>query len=90
MAVDDAVTRFDQWLTACALTPARQPTRQTKLRISQIITLLGYCHHSGYKIFHYYQRLVQPQMRTYFLGQRQLSAIHRTAAPAGSHPARAD
>lgn len=67
IAVDDFVILFDQWLTTRALTPTRQPTRQPELSTSEIVTILVYYHHSGYKNFqYYYQRLVEPQMRTYF------------------------
>lgn len=67
IAVDDFVKIFDQWLTTRCLMPARKPTRQPALTASEIITLLVYYHHSGYKNFEYfYRRLVLSQMRTYF------------------------
>lgn len=67
IAVDDFVKIFDQWLTTRCLMPTRKPTRQPDLTASEIITLLVYCHHLGYKNFEYfYRRLVLSQMRTYF------------------------
>ncbi|WP_018620655.1 IS982 family transposase [Spirosoma luteum] len=88
IAVDDFVNLFDQWLASRALAPTRQPTRQPELSNSEIITILVYYHHSGYKNFqYYYQRLVQTQMPTYFprlvtyqrfidLLPRQVATIH--------------
>ena len=52
IAVDDFIILFEKWLTTRALTPARQPTRQPKLSSSEILTILVYYHHSGYKNFH--------------------------------------
>lgn len=67
IAVDDFVNPFEQWLASRALTGSGQATRQTDLTASEIITLLVYYHHSGYKNFqYYYQRLVLTQMATYF------------------------
>lgn len=67
IAVDDFVNLFTQWLTTRALPSSRQPTRQPELSTSEIITILVYYHHSGYKNFqYYYQRLVEPRMQTYF------------------------
>ena len=54
IVVDDLVILFDQWLTTRASTPARQPTRQPELSTSEIITIVVYYHHSGYKNFQYY------------------------------------
>ena len=65
--VDDFVNLFTQWLASRALASTRKPTRQPDLSRSEIITILVYYHHSGYKNFqYYYQRLVEPQMQTYF------------------------
>jgi hypothetical protein len=47
IAVDDFTNLFDLWLANRALTATRQPTRQTELSPSEIITLLVYYHHSG-------------------------------------------
>ena len=67
IAVDDFTNLFDQWLATRSLEPARQPTRQPDLTTSEIMTILVYYHHSGYKNFQYYfQRLVEPLMNTYF------------------------
>jgi hypothetical protein len=67
IAVDDFTNLFQQWLTSRSLAPARLPTRQTELATSEILTILIYYHHSGYKNFQYYfQRLVEPLMKTYF------------------------
>jgi hypothetical protein len=67
IAVDDFVKPFEQWLTSRALPNQSQPTRQSELTTSELITLLVYYHHSGYKNFqYYYQRLVLSQMFTYF------------------------
>lgn len=67
ITIDDFVNLFDQWLASRALAPTNQPTRQPELSSSEIMTILVYYHHSGYKNFqYYYQRLVQPQMRPYF------------------------
>ena len=41
-AVDEFVLLFDQWLTARAFTPARQPTRKTELSTSEMLTILVY------------------------------------------------
>lgn len=86
IAVDDFINQFDLWLKSRALTSTRQPTRQTELSSSEIITLLVYYHHSGYKNFqYYYQRLVEPQMRTYFPDlvsyQRFIDLLPRQVAP---------
>ncbi len=67
IAVDDFTNLFHQWLAARCLQPPRQPTRQTQLSESEMLTILVYYHHSGYKNFqYYYQRLVEPMMKTYF------------------------
>ncbi len=67
VAVDDFVKPFQQWLASRTLPTQRQPTRQPDLTASEIITLLVYYHHSGYKNFQYfYERLVLSQMPTYF------------------------
>lgn len=67
ITVDDFVKPFEQWLASRALPDQRRPTRQPELTASEIITLLVYYHHSGYKNFQYfYQRLVLSQMLTYF------------------------
>ena len=67
ITVDGFVNLFDQWLATRTLAPTRQPTRPPELSSSEIITILIYYHRSGYKNFHYYyQRLVEPQMRTHF------------------------
>lgn len=67
VAVDDFMILFDQWMTTRSLETTRKPTRQPDLTTSEIITILVYYHHSGYKNFqYYYQRLVLPQMHTHF------------------------
>lgn len=67
IAVDDFVNSFEQWLASRSLPLVGQPTRQPELTASEIITLLVYYHHSGYKNFQYfYERLVLSQMPTYF------------------------
>ena len=67
VAIDDFVLLFEHWLAQRTLPQPAKPTRQPELTPSEIITLLVYYHHSGYKNFQYfYQRLVQPQLRTYF------------------------
>jgi hypothetical protein len=67
ITVDDFVKPFEQWLASRALPDQRRPTRQPELTASEIITLLVYYHHSGYKNFQYfYERLVLSQMLTYF------------------------
>jgi Transposase DDE domain len=88
IAVDDFVKLFDQWLISRCLIAPRKPTRQPDLTDSEIITLLVYYHHSGYKNFEYfYRRLVLTQMRTYFpklvsyerfieLMPRQVATLH--------------
>lgn len=88
IAVDDFVKLFDQWLGSRCLIAPRKPTRQPDLTDSEIITLLVYYHHSGYKNFEYfYRRLVLTQMRTYFpklvsyerfieLMPRQVATLH--------------
>nr|WP_240543745.1 hypothetical protein [Spirosoma foliorum] len=66
--MDDFVTPFEQWLASRTLTESGQPTRQTDLTASEIITLLVYYHHSGYKNFqYYYQRLVSTRWLLTFL-----------------------
>lgn len=42
IAVDDFTNLFQQWLTTRSLAPARQPTRQTELATSEILTILVY------------------------------------------------
>ena len=67
IAVDDFTKPFEQWLANRSLPGERQSTRQPELTASEIITLLVYYHHSGYKNFQYfYERLVSSQMPTYF------------------------
>lgn len=67
VTVDDFVNLFDEWLVSRALQPSKQATRQTDLSTSELITLVVYYHHSGYKNFqYYYQRLVLTTMRPYF------------------------
>lgn len=91
VVVDEFTSLFDLWLASRALTPTRKPTRQTKLSTREIITLLVYYHHSGYKnVQYYYQRLVEPQMRTLLSPTRYLSTIYRFVAPPGGDPACAD
>lgn len=92
IAVDDFIQPFEHYLTQRALTDGTgQPTRQPDLAASEVITLLVYYHHSGYKNFqYYYQRLVLPQMKAYFpklvsynrlleLLPRQLTLVHGLA-----------
>jgi hypothetical protein len=88
VAVDDFVILFEQWLVSRKLPLPAQPTRQPDLTASEIITLLVYYHHSGYKTFQYfYERLALPQLATYFpklvsynrfieLVPRQLTLLH--------------
>jgi Transposase DDE domain len=68
IAVHDFIQPFEQVLASRSLNAqTRQPTRQPDLAASEIITLLVYYHHSGYKNFqYYYERLVLPQMHSYF------------------------
>lgn len=67
VTVDDFVNVFEQWAAARTLTPIGQSTRQTELTTSELITLVVYYHHSGYKNFqYYYQRLVLATMKPYF------------------------
>lgn len=68
VTVDDFIQPFEQFLAQRSLGQgAALPTRQPELSTSEIITLLAYYHHSGYKNFqYYYQRLVLAQMKSYF------------------------
>lgn len=68
--VDDFIKPFEQYLASRAINQRISlSTRQTNLSTSEIITLLVYYHHSGYKTFqYYYERLVLPQLKTYFPG----------------------
>ena len=67
IAVDDFTKPFEQWLANRSLPGERQSTRQPELTASEIITLLVYYHHSGYKNFQYfYVAMVLSQMPTYF------------------------
>lgn len=42
IAVDDFTNLFHQWLAARCLQPPRQPTRQTQLSESEMLTILVY------------------------------------------------
>lgn len=68
VTVADFIKPFEQHLAGRAIDPHRSlPTRQPELATSEIITLLAYYHHSGYKTFQYdYERLVLTQMKPYF------------------------
>lgn len=68
VTVDDFILPFEQFLAQRSLADSGAlPTRQPELSTSEIITLLAYYHHSGYKNFqYYYQRLVLPLMKPYF------------------------
>lgn len=67
VTVDDFVNLFDAWLASRALIPSSPPTRQPELTTSELVTLVVYYHHSGYKNFqYYYQRLVLSSMKAYF------------------------
>ncbi len=54
IAVDDFVQIFERWLATRCLSTTGKPTRQPDLVPSEVITLLVYYHHSGYKNFEYY------------------------------------
>lgn len=68
VTVHDFIQPFEAALIKRSLRATqRQPTRQPDLSASEIITLLVYYHHSGYRNFqYYYERLVLTQMKTYF------------------------
>lgn len=68
VTVDDFIQPFEQFLAQRSLPQSSASlTRQPELSTSEIITLLAYYHHSGYKNFqYYYQRLVLPLMKPYF------------------------
>lgn len=70
ITVHDFIHPFQATLIKHSLgrTPQR-PTRLPDLAACEVITLLVYYHHSGYKNFqYYYERLVLTQMRGYFPG----------------------
>ncbi|SFD23780.1 hypothetical protein SAMN05216167_10442 [Spirosoma endophyticum] len=56
ITIDDFVTLFDQWLSSRILALTCQPTRPPELSSIQIMTILVYYHHSGYKNFQLYYR----------------------------------
>ena len=68
VTVHDFIQPFEAALINRSLTDnQRQLTRQPDLSASEIITLLVYYHHSGYRNFqYYYERLVLAHMKTYF------------------------
>lgn len=76
VTVDDFIQPFEKALAARSLAqPRGSTTRQPDLASSEIITLLVYYHHSGYKNFqYYYERLVLTQLKTYF---PRLVSYHR-------------
>ncbi len=63
--VDDFCKNLDQWIAENQVKDIS--TFKGRLSVSEILTILIYYHHSGYKCFqYYYQRMVLPNLKSYF------------------------
>ena len=74
------------WIGKTGKRPGGKPTRQPKVSESEIMTLLIFYHHSGYKCFQYfYQRFVLTELRSFFPQlpsyERFLQLIERVSLP---------
>lgn len=65
--VDDYCKLLDEWLEQ--QDHIQRSTPQSRLSVSEILTILIFYHHSGYKCFeYYYERMVMKNLSSYFPG----------------------
>jgi len=63
--VDDYCKMLDQWIEQ--QDQIQKPSHHSGLSISEILTIIIFYHHSGFKCFqYYYERLVQPVLASHF------------------------